>query len=467
MDFLKISNLPRGELEVFGQEPDIPALGTQTVETLSEEDIQEIVITLEPVGSISGTVFESDQQTPVPSQTVQLWLQQVDELEGRINLLAAETITDENGQYTFENYPLGDYSVRVVKRSNFDGGFAVSSLRFPGDTRVVNVSLRGQGQIQGRVLQTSGTPIISDIIIVYKVFKIVVDPLGNEFFVLEDEISILSSDLLGPNGEVTGEFLFQGPAAGGPFTVFAAGPFFTPTQVTGEIPRATDLQLQTINVGDILLEPATSSVRGRVFLPDGQTPVGEGVLVTINSSGDDGNFIETPLVPVGQPVLPEISVTTDANGEFIFPLVLRGGFRLTADTGAPDPAIRADSAQDLRTDQFEDENGNRILNVRLFGDAIGVAPAGEELSIDVQLNGVAEVRALVVENDGETPVPQAEVSLMTSSNLDEPFEEIFENQIADQNGEISFFQSWSGVLHWKQATQPVPVERWPMVLCPL
>ena len=66
------------------------------------------------------------------------------------------------------------------------------------------------------------------------------------------------------------------------------------------------------------------------------------------------------LLPDETPVLPEIDALTDANGQFEFPIVLRGSVVITADTGAPDPQIRADEAASMRTDRFADADGERV-----------------------------------------------------------------------------------------------------------
>ena len=257
---------------------------------------------------------------------------------------------------------------------------------------------------------------------------------------LVDETVAVSSNILGPGGEVTGRFAFAGPAAAGPFTVAAFGPFLAPAEVHSEIPKTTNPAERIVDVGDIVLEPATGSVRGTVFLPDGITPVGENVLVKIRSLDSSGSVASTSGTQT-QPVLPEIDVITDANGQFEFPLVLRGAFVLTADTGAPDPAIRADTASEMQTEVFADDLGNRLLNVRLFGQATGAVPKGETLTANIRLQDVAGVRVRVVENDGTTPVEGARATLTTVSTVDRDPEPGF----TDANGEIDFFPVIEGM----------------------
>ncbi len=463
--FFEIKGLPLGSFTIFGQGQDSQALGQVQVDSLGPDDVQDIVITLEPVGSITGTVFEADGVTPVTGQRVQLWL-------GNDGVMA-EAVTDGAGTFGFVGYPLGEYTLKAVTRDYGDGGQAFAEIRFAGDVRDADIRFRGLGEVSGRVIQSNGTPVISDVVVVRKVWRIIPDTTSSipnpyveavlgaieaspaladtlqnvvernglgappaDFFFLVDEPVLLSSDELGPAGEVTGRFGFDGPITGGPFSVTAFGPFLSPAVVKSEIPVTAIEDEREVDVGDIVLEPATGRVRGTVYLPDGETPVGENVKVKLRSLDDSGD-VPTPAGVISQPVLPELEGVTDEDGQFEFPVVLRGRFVLTADTGVPDPAIRADEAAEMRTDLFEDALGERILNVRLHGQAVGVVPTDEVLTADLRLQDVSGVDVRVMANDGVTPVPFAEVSLSTRSSLDGG--EGFTRQIADEQGRIAFF----------------------------
>jgi hypothetical protein len=454
----EIRGLPLGRFTIYGQGTG-SALGKLDVTTTGPGDLQEVVITLEPVGSIRGTVFEADAQMRRAGQKVQLWLEEPS--PGVI----AEAFTDAAGDFAFEGYPVGRYTLRAIAPGAgvLDGGMTSTEIRFAGDVRDADVVFRGLGEISGRVIQSDGTPVITDVIVTRKIWKIVPDTgpidnaalglaalqqfakvpglgdavqsaiadnaLGepaNEFFLLVDESDATRSDALGSGGEVTGRFSF-GPVTGGPFTVAAFGPFLSPAEVRSEIPRTTDPAERDVDVGDIVLEPATGSVEGTVFLPDGVTPVGADVLVRIRSLGSSGEVASSE----GQQsqVLPEYTVSTDESGHFAFPLVLRGGFVLTADTGAPDPALRADTPAEMQTEIAS------ALNVRLHGRAGGVAPRGGSVVADIRLQDVAGVRARVLEADGVTAVAGARVELVTGSDLDEDPPAAF----TDASGEVAFF----------------------------
>lgn len=444
----EITGLPIGAFKLYAQAPDSLATGIVDLDIDAPGKVFEVIATLQPVGTIEGDVTDADG-APAAGQKVQLWVGD----KG----IRAHTFTDENGRYRFRDYPVGRYCVRAVRSDRGDGGMAVTEIRYPGDRREADIRFRGMGEILGRVIQGNGTPIVSDVIITRKVWRIIpaktgadnnyyldfakeiqkqvdeetaaaIDEILEEtgaaappdvFFMLVDEPVHISSDILGPNGEVTGRFHFPGPAAGGPFTATAFGPFLAPSEKTGEIPRTDDPAERIVDVGDIVLSPTTGSVRGRVTMPDGQTPVGEGVKVSIQSLDSSG----TVRIPgnyggsVQQPVLPSYDVITDADGRFHFPLVLRGRFILTADTGAPETP--AGSPGEMIIDWFSDDDGERALNVRLYGRTAGVVRAGGELAADIQLRSVSGVRATVVHNDERTPAIQAAVELKTDSPLDE------------------------------------------------
>ncbi len=469
----EIKGLPLGRFTLMAQGPDYPALGKLEVDSLGPGEVQELVLTLEPVGSITGTLYQADGITPIPNQKVQLWK------EPDVGVLA-ETHSLSDGQFRFENYPVGDYSLRAVRRSGDDGGMRFVSIRFAGDVQDADLSFRGLGEIRGRVVQSNGTPAVSDVVVSHKSWQIYTEaddqrtklfrafiesvkaqadektaeqieqamkeaglsrPI-NEFYMLVDQAVPLRSDILGPKGEVTGAFRLPRVLAG-PYTVAAFGAFLTPAEVRGEIPRTAEPEKRLVDVGDVVLEPATAQVKGTVYLPDGKTPAGPDLVVKLRSLDSSGSAM-TARGAVRQPVLPEIEARTDPKGRFHFPLMLRGRFVLSVDTGAPDGEYRAKQAGDIRNAPVAAGEGVQALNVRLYGRAGGVAPAGETLTTNIRLQGAAGVRLQVVNAKGK-PVPFAQVDLRTESLLDQDQEaEDFVAQRADKQGRIAFLPVTEG-----------------------
>jgi hypothetical protein len=232
---------------------------------------------------------------------------------------------------------------------------------------------------------------------------------------------------------VTGRFRFADVRRVGPSRWPRS--FLAPA-VAGAIAHVVDDE-RNVDVGDIVLTPPRAGCAERCSARR-VTPVGADVAVRIRSLTPSG---DVPIPGVGQlpsPVPPEYEVSTDEQGRFEFPLVLRGNFVLSADTGVPDPAVAADRASEVQTEVFADPEGNRLLNARLRGQAIGAVPKlpiGEFVTVDLRLQDVAGARVRVVENDGTTPVEGARVALTTASSLDDDPPAAF----TDANGEIDLF----------------------------
>ncbi|WP_304511247.1 Ig-like domain-containing protein [Desulfopila sp. IMCC35008] len=458
----EISDLPLMKLTVYGQKEGSKALAKTQVELYSPEDVQDVVLVLEPTGVFQGTVFEADGVTPVANQMVQLWYSG----ESGSGIMS-ETVTDDQGFYRFDESPMyqlgypdtvkfAEYSIRAVTHHHGDGGMANASIRYPGEVSDVDVYFRGLGEVLGRVIQSNGTPAIADVVITNKVWNAncpeqegrskaenyyltAIEASLSEFpaelegrimsmlpgeqkcFYLSSRQRLLSSDILGDGGEVTGEFHYKGSITGGPFTLSVSNAFVDQVDLDYEMPRTTNPAERIVDVGDIILSPVNGEVRGTVFLPDGVTPVGENVKVSAMSAG-----------------LGEISVLTDETGSFHFPLVLRGGISLTADTGEPDAIIRATSAADIKTSTFEN------LNVRLYGETYGVVPIYDVLIADIRLQDAAGAVVNIVEADGVSPVPYAEVTVSTASGLDINEEDSFRKLVVDENGNIEIFPLTEG-----------------------
>ncbi len=471
----EIMGLPLSTFEVYAQSPDSPALGTAKVTIREPGEIQDgVVITLQPVGTIVGNVFESDGLTPVSNQRVQLWLEPDKGVMG-------ETNTGPDGVYIFENYPAGNqYTVRAVRSNGGDGGMANTQIDTPGQVVDADIRFRGLATIRGRIVQRPNpvspvTPTLADIVVVRKVWRIltkssrsdnnyyldyvealaqdenfgdrVQDVLAaqraeaplNEFFTLTDELVLLKNVL------PSGEFELPAGATGGSFRVVAWNGFLLPGEKRGEVPQNPDpYNPIVIDVGDVELATATGDVIARVLMPDGETLVGEGVIVDIQAYGGLGHLsLGGEAVPV--PSLPQLDpLVTGPDGTVRFPIVTRGAVSLTADTDVVDPAIRATTGAEIQTDVFEDEFGNRALNVRLFGRARGSVPAGGTLNVDLVLSAAAAVDVQIFQNDGMTPVSQPQVTLVTSSPLDEDLDPDFRNQTASVDGTIDFLPVIAG-----------------------
>ncbi|MBI5510296.1 MAG: Ig-like domain-containing protein [Deltaproteobacteria bacterium] len=485
LGYFEINDLPLGTFTIYAQAPDTSGTGKATITVNSPAFDDYVVIQIEPMGMVMGTVSDANGAA-VGGQEVQLWV------EGQNSGVMARTYTMADGYYEFRNYPVRAYSVRAVQCSYCDGGMAYTSIVYAGDIKTADIQFRGMGSVEGRVIQSNGTAVMADLILtrtVWRVIKPEADP-NNNYVAFVDALSELDgigqqvqgafqSGIQGgsmqwfmpPQSEPTntnadgsplrsrgtdGRFEYTGSITGGPFKITAGNPFLTPKTVSlcpttppspCEIPRTTVAAQRVVDVGDIVLESSTGSLAGRVLMPDGETPV--------HAFMEDG---VTPLAAATVSILVRAgsftgTVTTNpADGTFYVPVVAAGTVNLVADTLVPSsPAVNA-ATMDTETVP---------VNVRLYGSASVVVPPGGLAEADIRLLDVAGVDVTVVQDDGVTPVAGAKVTLFTSSTLDSELDRNtvvggipgYVNQTADANGVLSFFPVIEGKL-WVRAAHP-------------
>ncbi|HVN52660.1 MAG TPA: carboxypeptidase-like regulatory domain-containing protein, partial [Acidimicrobiales bacterium] len=463
----EIPYLPLGTFTIYAQAPDSQGTGSATVSIQSPTDVLPVVIKLEPMGSISGTLRDANGAVVV-GQEVQAWTT----YNGNYGVIGS-VYTTTTGAYQFKSYPVGHYELVAVTGNYGDGGKVETDIRYAGDVRQADVQFRGLGEVSGTVVQSNGTPAIADIVITRKVWRVLTqggaDPsnyyvgyvnqlsqvqgIGDDvqaafrsgyqsaekrwFLGPRDEPvntnpdgKFLRSDILGPGGEVTGRFHFTGSITGGPFTVTVGSSFMSPATISSEIPKTTVPAQRIVDVGTITLVPSVGSVTGVVLMPDGVTPVGEGVAVRVKSLSS---------VSSSSGALPELTVTTGPDGRFSAPIVNAGSASLVADTLVPQhPAL---VSSDRHTDTFSG------LNVRLYGSGLVAVPRGQTVDTRLRLLGVTGVTVKVVDADGVTPVPLARVTFSTASVLDSELDRStvvsgipgFVDQTADAGGVLTVF----------------------------
>ncbi len=104
-----------------------------------------IVVALQPAGTIQGTVFMSDGQTPAPGIDVQL-----DDAE--------TTISDGSGNYQFASVPSGDHLVQAIDgNGDPDSPTQTASITTQGQTVTANLTLVGMGTVTGIVTNADGS----------------------------------------------------------------------------------------------------------------------------------------------------------------------------------------------------------------------------------------------------------------------------------------------------------------------
>ena len=259
-------------------------------------------------GAVSGTVLGPDGITPVPNAEVM-----VENLQGPLGIV----ISDDNGQYSMDTIPLGDFEVKVFEAATGRTGFEQGTILLAGQAVPVNIVLFPVGYVTGNVLSAEDqTPVEG-----YRVMIIQPDPLGRS-----NPLNCGFPNLTwyGTTG-ADGGFAFPGIQQGtfrvivgerglGPIgctTTFAFGEPTTSVQsrITYEgeevdIPVLVDLS-----------EPPEGRVMGWVYNPDG-TPAANTRISGIEETTTDaeGTFVHEN-VPIGRYFIrAEAQVTSDQGG---------------------------------------------------------------------------------------------------------------------------------------------------------
>ena len=443
---------PIGIYDVGAQSPDTPAFGRLQVEFTSGDEIQEVVIRLRPLGNVAGTVFAADGTTPIVGGQVNLWL------DGGI---LARTLTNAQGQYAFVNVPAyslrepdnpAEYRVQSILADASDGGEALTTLRFVGETVHRDVVYRGRGPVRWRLVQDDGTPVVGNVRLTYPVIRVLTgaDGIAGEIrsarndaarSFIEEAGGILSefgeslppeaAEFLAstdPDNEAgfpiftTETVVLQGvglndgvvdgvhetePHLAGGVRLEAEVTGFTARSIrNGEIPRTSVDANRFLDFEDVVLSVTTGLVRGRVFLPDGVTPAGANVKVSFAGGVNFEAF----------------DVLTDAEGRYEFPLAPVGAFRVTANAIPPQERVLAQTGDEILTNDFA------TFNVELFGQSSGDLPPDGDIEVDIRLQGAGGVLVRVEEEDG-TPLTGVQVSLSTSASFDGRVEDTLQGQV--------------------------------------
>ncbi len=288
---------------------DFPRLGSTTANIIAGT-ANYVVVKLRPAGRIFGRVFDAQGtarpgiRVAIPQQGGFYW-----------------TDADANGNYVFENLPLGDYTVSApanavapklnesdlsarIRSGNEDQilaafkeavtvfvgsddplingqglnfhpsawGYTETSIPFDGANVNADVRFIPQGTISGTVLNSQGVPI------------------GAAVRLTGFGPDLAGAPTVGIRGDVTsdpatGQFIFPNVLLAGPWGLQAASPFYpTVIQTSGfttEIdPDVTGVVLQFPPVAEV-----NGRIAGHVFYPDGSL-VGAGAQVHINISED-------------------------------------------------------------------------------------------------------------------------------------------------------------------------------------
>jgi protocatechuate 3,4-dioxygenase beta subunit len=137
-------NALAGALTVMASNPANQLAGTAQG-TLTAGGSTSVTVTLQPAGTISGTVFAADGATPIPGITVQL--------DG-----ATTTVSAANATYQFATVPSGSHQLVAIDGSGQATSASVTAvISTQGQAVTANLSLIGRGTVSGAITNSDGS----------------------------------------------------------------------------------------------------------------------------------------------------------------------------------------------------------------------------------------------------------------------------------------------------------------------
>ena len=204
-----------------------------------------INISLIAAGNLQGTVFLGDGTTPAPG--IQVTLSPAP-LTG-----TAVVTTGSNGQFSYANVPVGNFSLNASNTTNGDQGSANGQIQTINQQRTVNIRLNGFGNLAVTVLNPSGAPV-------------------PDASVTVTTNNIYSKKTASTNSSGVAQFsnIFAGS-----FNVSASDP------VSGYSVNSGGTIAYNGNATITLNLQALASLQGTIYAPDGVTPEGGATVVLI------------------------------------------------------------------------------------------------------------------------------------------------------------------------------------------
>jgi len=390
-----MTDVPVGGRKIVAVSQGIGSDGFVVVNLMAEGDEVGATIVLDGVGSVTGTIYDTDGTTPVPNLDIYLWYEGA--FRGIINVVAT-AVTDSEGHYRMDKVPVRnkvsmgadqDYTLSAFRPDFSAGDTRPVPVKFHGQTVSADITFRGSGRVTGTVFDDDGVTPLAARVSLSSLRVNRAGPVGVGFRHVK-HVEIVENDL------TTGEFAFNNVFLGN-FVITAVGPFSPdPIAVSGIMPEDN----ATVNV-TLQLQP-TSEITGTVYDSDGATPVDQDVVVTFRGYKlvyyPGVGWVEEP-----QGIQEEI-VTTDENGRFWLPVVNAGRYSITA--------------HDL-------SNGK-------IGEINGMIRAGQTDDVSLRLLGLGDVTIRVFTSQGD-PVPGAVVGAQQSG-----IQDVERTGTADAAGEITF-----------------------------
>lgn len=291
--------------------------------------------------------------------------------------------TDANGQARFPGLGLGTFTGRAIRVSGSFVDLAIgnATVASDGTTGFGVLQLAGSGTVTGLVVDPGGQPVLgADVSLFSNVFDADNCILGTS---LSQRVQT----------DTAGKFTFRNVSVGR-VSVSASQAFFPgAVGAQGVLQKNGD----TVAFSLKLVNTIAGVLSGTVSLPDGVTPAGSGVEVTANGP------------------LPDVKVTTDANGFYRFAKIFPEGlYTLTAS----DPVTGG------------------VFRTQVY------LRAGQDAAVNLRLKGTGTVNVHVVDGAGQ-PVASAFVKLQETDYPNESFDGPIEDPV---QGTVAFDGVFEGGL---------------------
>jgi hypothetical protein len=361
--------VPVGDYNVIAKHRTINLKASSPVKLITEgqEAYVSLVFPNTMKGSITGTVYDVDGTTMLPSTRVYV-------CDGNYNVIGAD-IASQDAVFTIGNLSTGNYTLFI---SNTElAGVARAAVQFPGHQAECNVQFLGKGKVNINVFASDGqSGIMADLIFRRLVFELTEGSYIG-FRCIEEHYTTDENGHLEIDGVHMGAFFVSAENEFYPRGAFYYGNITSPGQ--------------EVKV-DLVMKP-TGKVKVTVVNWDGQTPV-PGAALEFRS----GN-------------LNYKGIYTDENGVFEFTLVPPGNFQITAE----------DSVSGLK------------------GICTGtMGQDGDLVEVTLRLWGKGQVNGVVKNQSGDL-IPNAKVTI---KNMGYPHETF--NTSTDGNGHFTISGVWEG-----------------------
>ncbi|HRJ40425.1 MAG TPA: carboxypeptidase regulatory-like domain-containing protein, partial [Caldilineaceae bacterium] len=278
-----LPDMPLGRRSIQALVTEGELLAKGTVYLTRPDEVAVVTLRLPVVGRIAGRVVQADGVTPVANLEI---------IAVGPRLLGSRT--DANGFYLIPYAVEGGYLLSAFK-SDFKDGNA-RNVRVSAHNQTVNGDIRwqGKGSLRVTILDDDGiTPLAAQVgLNELAVLKNVIKDDGNpqcyqDVKIGDYVVHFTPCQTIGigfttkqlnrivDNDPSSGSYLFENVFVG-PVSVEAVNAF------NGKVAASTNVKLGATTYITLSLK-ATSSLSGTVYLPDGTTPVDEGVVVRFNS----------------------------------------------------------------------------------------------------------------------------------------------------------------------------------------